>query len=158
MINASASHRYTPGQIIRLLNDWSRFADTLAPAAPPSGYGAALGRAAVPDFAAFERLAGLYADLDAALGPGRPGQVVRLYFRGLIDTDPASRTYGLYVRRGFAGVRAALRCGIGEVGPLLRAGVRDLLVQLAGLPEPDAEAVLAEWWEKRNYGWARARQ
>lgn len=155
---------YTPGQLIRLLNDWSRFADTLAEAMPPSGYGASFGRSGMPDLAEFERLAGIYAEIDHALTLNGPaGKAVRLYFQGILDTDrlrpdgQPNPTFGLFVRRGIAGVRQELHCETATVGPLIRAGVRDLVIRLCWYSEAEAEEVLTEWWEKRNYGWAKVR-
>lgn len=140
-----------------LLDQWHHFAETGHAPAPASGYGRALGRANVPEVAAFARLAEVYADIDQALPADRRGQAVRWYFRGMTDANPKSPTFGLFIRPTFHQLRAALQCGANHVGPFVTGGVIELLIVLCRVPAGYAAFRVERWWAERNEGWNRTR-
>lgn len=140
-----------------LLDNWHQFA--IAGTAPEeeTGYTGAIGRSNVPTVAAFEKLAAIYADLDSALPRTRQGEAVRLYFRGVLDTDPKSPTFGLFVKPDYGQVRFALRCAKNSVPGLIYWGLVDLVVMLCGEDQRYAEYRTEKWWKARNHGWEKTK-
>lgn len=158
-VQSSRGKPTQPCDVFELLNDWNRWADTLRPEPEQTGYDIEIGRTGVAQEAGFVALAARYGELNRHLGyqPADQNKAVVLYFRGEMDTDPKSRTYGMYFKRNEAQVGLRLKRAKAVAGALIFNGVRDLVATMCRTHYQDAKFETSAWWKDRNYGFNKVR-